>query len=112
MLCFPIHQFVTEGYSLTLFMKLTNMDTIDDTPNGFPETAKAKTKLEWLKRQVRNLVDSIFNPASQDDMKLVAEAVRQCQLDDDDDDAIALDDLYAYCICKEGAGKFLNMQLS
>ena len=75
------------------------------TPNGFPETAKAKTQMQCLKRQVRHLVDTIFNPASQEDMKLVAETVRQYQLDnaDDDDDAIALDDIYAYCRCKEGA---------
>ena len=67
-------------------MKLTNMDKIEDTPDDYPETTRGKTQMQWLKYQIRDLVDK----------KLVAETVKQYQLDND---AIPLDNLYAYCLC-------------
>ena len=88
---------MTESLVVLLFMKVSDINGLDDIPDGMPVGIDAK--VEWLQRQSRLLVDSVYNPTNVEDVKQAMEAMaaepRHGEVLDDAN-------IFPFCICREG----------
>ena len=85
-------RFSTEGLASLLAMKLCNIQTLDETPEDYPDSTEDKAR--YLLTIARKVVNLVWEQVTTQDIKAVLDA----EVDGDEEE----DDYYEYCFCKAG----------